>query len=43
LVIEDGQVVKWWYPIFLEVGKRVSSEEYPFTILAIGNLEGDDE
>jgi peroxiredoxin len=43
LAIEDGRVVKWWYPIFLEVRKRVSGEEHPFTLLAIGNLEGDDE
>ena len=43
LAIEDGKVVKWWYPIFVEVWKRVSSEEHPFTIFAMGNLEGDDE
>jgi hypothetical protein len=30
-------------PHILEVWKRVSGEEHPFTILAIGNLEGDDE
>jgi hypothetical protein len=42
LAIEDDRVVKWWYPIFLEVWKS-SGEEHTFTILAIGNLEGDDE